>query len=117
MHGEALPQPTADTSPITSSVPSESLSATDRLGLAAGLWATSVAVCLGSLSLPYFSDDFAVLGSIARFRREGGLLRLLTQAHNEHIIPLLRLLMWVATRLGGFDATPMRLLLLTLHAS
>jgi hypothetical protein len=71
----------------------------------------------GALSLPYYSDDFALLRQMADYRGRGDFLGLLRLPHNEHIIPLLRALLWVSVDRAGFAAIPIRFVLLLAHAA
>lgn len=67
--------------------------------------------------MPYAFDDMAVLQFLGFYRAhqytftDGMLI-----THNEHMIPLVRLMFLSATRLWGFDATGLRVVTVLLHA-
>ena len=90
-----------------------------------GLWlvgsllaAALVAGLTGALcALPFITDDLDMLGALALLRAgDVSWWHYLALHHNEHRVPLLRLLYWGATLGGDFDAVPIRVSILAVHA-
>src|SRR6266853_6402924 len=70
------------------------------------LFFCSLFVFWRTLSLPYALDDISQLSALAAMR--AGRMSFsdwLFLPHNEHVLPLLRLLFWGATWVGGLDAS------------
>lgn len=78
----------------------------------------SLAAFWPTLWLPYAFDDLDVLTYISFYRSHAlGLTDTLFLTHNEHSIPLLRLLFMAATNLQGLDAVGLRIFLVVIHAA
>ncbi len=94
------------------------LSARHAAGLFAWLFLCALFVFWRTLSLSYALDDINQLSALAAMR--GGRMSFgqwLFLPHNEHVVPLLRLLFWGATLVGGTDATAARLAVILVHAA
>lgn len=84
--------------------------------LLTGLLGACLALARPALSLPYLTDDMDLLLQFARLRSgELSWLSYLSHGHNEHRIPLLRLL-YFWTEVGNFNAIPLRLAVLGIYA-
>lgn len=87
------------------------------LWLLAGIFVCAFWLAGDLLRMPYVADDIDFLKEAALLRAgEVTWWHYLTTNHNEHCVPMMRMLYWATTFAGGLDAYPLRVAILGIHA-